>query len=217
MGGPGKSGRVSETASAHLVLIPQSAGTVVGVPLAPAIIAKVEDQFGNVVIAGTSSVTMSIVSAPSGGTLGGTTTVKVSKGVATFSKATLSVAGDYTLALTDATLAITTPVQFVQTVTPGITTIIAPHPAPSYKVGQTINLAATFKSSASTSVPFTGTATILGPTAQVLGTATVAANGSVKFALTGLVAGTYLCTLAYPGDVNHTPITSTSFTLLVKP
>jgi len=185
--------------------------------LASAIIVNVEDQFHNIITTNNSKVTLTIAGGPNGGKLGGTTAITVSKGVATFSKATLSMAGTYTLAAIDSSLAITTPVQFMQTITQGVTTVAAPHPSASYAFGQTITLSTTFKSTAPTSVPFTGTASILGQNSQVLGTATLSANGAVKFTLSGIVPGTYTCTISYPGDANHTAITSSSFTLLVKP
>jgi Bacterial Ig-like domain (group 3) len=208
---------IPDAGSSHLVSIEPPLSTLVGKPLTPALILKVEDQFGNVFTTDRSKVTLSVVSGPSGGAVGGTATVTVSKGIATFSKATLSTAGNYTLAATDNSLAITTPVQFSQTITQAVTTVAAPHPAASYTAGKIIQLTAQFKSSAPNTVAFTGTANILDQGSNVLGTATVAANGSVKFSFTVLVANTYLCTLSYPGDTNHTAITSSTFTLLVKP
>ena len=88
-------------------------------------------------------------------------------------------------------------------------------PSSSYIFGQTITLSTTFKSTAAPAVWFTGTATITDQNSDVLGTATLAANGAVKFALTGVVPGTHDCTLSYPGDTNHTA-TSSAFTLQVN-
>ena len=204
-----------DTASGRLFLN-SPASTVVGVPLAPNLVVEIQDQFGNIITTDHSKVTLSLAT-PGPGTLGGTTTVTVSKGIATFSKATLSAVGSYTLNAIDNTLLSNNSAQFSQTITQGITTVAAPHPAASYKANHPITLTATFKSSAPTTVPFTGTVTIVDQSSDVLGSATVSANGSIKFTLNNLAANTYICTLVYPGDTNHTAITSSSFTLLVKP
>ena len=81
----------------------------------------VEDKYGNLVIADSSNITLSIASGPSHtpppakpgskvsdtpipATLGGTVTVPTDTGVATFSDLTLDFAGAYTLTASDATL-----------------------------------------------------------------------------------------------------------------
>ncbi len=103
---------------------------------------------------------MRVVGGPSGGALGGTVSVAVSKGIALFSKAALSKAGAYTLEVSDGSLGITTPIQFSQTIGQGITTVTAPHTAASYAVGKTTSRSATMKSTAPPTVPFSGIATI---------------------------------------------------------
>ena len=203
--------------SAHLVLAGQPADALVGAPLAPAIRVEVRDDFGILQTANPSQATLSIVSGPAGGALGGSTTVPVRKGIAAFGKITLSAAGTYTLAVSDPALAITTPVQFTQIIAQGVSAAAVPHRAASYTFGPAINLSATFKANAPKSVPFTGTADILDQNSHVLATAALTAKGAAKFALPGVVPGTYLCTINYPGDVNHTAFTSSSFTLQVNP
>jgi hypothetical protein len=203
-----------DATSAHLVLTTPSSPTLVGKTLAPAVVVKVEDQYGNIVTTDHSTVTLSAITGP-GGTLTGTTTLITNKGVATFNKVVAAEAGSYTLAAADASLPIVTPVSFSQTILQGVTTLAAPKSASS-TFGQTINLSAMFKSTAPTAVPFTGTANVVDQNNHVLGTASLAANGSIKFALTGVAPGSYTCNIVYAGDANHTAVTSSNFTLLVK-
>jgi hypothetical protein len=214
---PGKSNKFTvtpDTATAKLVLTHQPAATVVGAPLATNLIVEIQDQYDNVITTNKSKVTLTKTSGP--GTLGGTTTVTASKGVATFSKAFLSTAGTYSLSATDSSLTSNSSVEFAQTITQGVTTIAAPHTAASYAANRAITLSGTFKSSAPTSIPFTGTASIVAQNSDVLGTAVLSANGAVKFVLTSLPANTYVCTITYPGDTNHTAVTSSTFNIVVK-
>jgi hypothetical protein len=44
----------------------------------------------------------------------------------------------------------------------------------------------------------------------------LATTGAVKFVLTGITTGSYTCTLNYAGDINHTAVTSSGFTLVVN-
>jgi predicted outer membrane repeat protein len=59
------------------------------------VVAKIKDAFGNLVTTANGQVTLSIASGPTGGTLGGTTTVDAVNGVATFN-VTITKAGNYT-------------------------------------------------------------------------------------------------------------------------
>ncbi len=82
--------------AAKLAFTTQPSTTTVGGATGFAV--SIEDASGNVVTASTASVTVSIMSNPGGATLGGTTTVDASSGVATFSGITLDKAGiGYTL------------------------------------------------------------------------------------------------------------------------
>jgi hypothetical protein len=82
----------------HLVFVQQPADTAAGQTMA-AVIVQVVDQFGNVVAGdNTDTITLSIGTNPSGGTLSGTLTVTVTNGVATFSDLSIDHAGTgYTL------------------------------------------------------------------------------------------------------------------------
>ncbi len=77
---------------------------VAGVNIAPALVVDLWDQYSNLITTDTSKVTATIKSGPDGAKLGGTVTVPVVKGVATFSALSLSVAGNYSLTFTDGTL-----------------------------------------------------------------------------------------------------------------
>jgi hypothetical protein len=90
---------VNPAAADHLVFLQQPTNTAARQTIAPAVKVAVVDQFGNVVTSDNSdTVTLSIGTNPSGGTLSGTLTVTVVNGVATFSDLSIDLAGDgYTL------------------------------------------------------------------------------------------------------------------------
>jgi hypothetical protein len=89
---------VSPSAADHLVLLQQPTDTAAGQTISPVLVAVV-DQYGNVVTSDNSdSVTLSIGTNPSGGTLSGTLALTVVNGVATFSDLAIDLAGTgYTL------------------------------------------------------------------------------------------------------------------------
>ena len=67
---------------------------------------SVEDQYGNVVTSATNTVKVALDNNPGGAKLGGTTSMKASNGVATFSGLTINKTGNgYTLELTSSGLA----------------------------------------------------------------------------------------------------------------
>jgi hypothetical protein len=92
---------VNPAAADHLLFQQQPTGTAAGQTIAPAVTVAVVDQFGNVLTDdNTDMVTISIGADPSSGTamLGGTLTVTVSGGIATFTDLSIDLAGDgYTL------------------------------------------------------------------------------------------------------------------------
>ena len=125
--------------------------------------------------------------------------------------------GGYTLTASDSSLAVTTPVQFMQAVTPAPTTVAAPHHAASYFSGQTIMLSTTFKSSVPASDSFTGMASIFDQNSDVLGTAAPGCQRFGRFSLTGVDPGTYRCTIDYPGNTDHGAVTSAEFSPVINP
>ena len=82
------------TTTVHLKIATQPVKAAAETTVSPAISVDVLDSFGNVVIANKSTVTISIASGPSGGTLDGTATATVMSGVATFGNLSFSVAGN---------------------------------------------------------------------------------------------------------------------------
>jgi len=109
---------VNPAAASKLVFGQQPTNTAAGTLFSPAVTVLVEDAFGNVVTTDNSDkVTLAFGSNPGGAALGGSTTVTVSGGVATFSNLTISKVGNgYTLkatapsrtAVTSASFSITT-------------------------------------------------------------------------------------------------------------
>jgi uncharacterized repeat protein (TIGR03803 family) len=93
-------------AAAELAFVQQPSSVAVGVAIAPPIAVNVEDQFGNLVTADNSNVTLVIKAGtgPAGAILDGTLTVAAQDGVATFSDISLSEAGNYKLKAKDGSL-----------------------------------------------------------------------------------------------------------------
>jgi hypothetical protein len=89
---------VSPAAADHLLFLQQPTDTAAG-QIMGAVIVEVVDQFGNVETSDNSdTITLSIGTNPSGGTLSGTLTLTVVNGVATFSDLSIDLAGSgYTL------------------------------------------------------------------------------------------------------------------------
>jgi hypothetical protein len=90
---------VNPAAADHLLFLQQPTDTAAGQTISPAVMVAVIDQFGNVLTdENTDTVTLTIGTNPSGGTLGGTLTVTVVNGVATFSDLSIDLTGaGYTL------------------------------------------------------------------------------------------------------------------------
>jgi hypothetical protein len=74
-----------------LVFIQQPTDTVTGMVVSPLITVAIENSAGNVVTSDESTVTLSILTGPAGGTLGGTLSVAAYNGIATFSDVTLNI------------------------------------------------------------------------------------------------------------------------------
>lgn len=82
----------------------QPSTALAGSSILPAVTVVIEDQFGNTT-ASTANVSLAIGTNPSGGTLGGTTTIAAVNGTATFSTLNINNAGTgYTLAATSGSL-----------------------------------------------------------------------------------------------------------------
>jgi hypothetical protein len=90
---------VNPAAADHLVFLQPPINTAAGQTISPAVTVEIVDQFGNVLTDDNSdTVTVSIGTNPSGGTLSGTLTETVSGGIATFSDLSIDLVGDgYTL------------------------------------------------------------------------------------------------------------------------
>jgi hypothetical protein len=100
---------VTPAAADHLLFLQMPTDTAAGQTITPPVTVEVVDQFGNLVTSdNTDTITLSIGTNPSGGTLSGTLTVTVSGGIATFSDLSIDLAGDgYTLHATATALTAT--------------------------------------------------------------------------------------------------------------
>ncbi len=105
--------RVRAGAATQLAFTVQPANTVPGLALTPAVAVTLLDSRGNVATDATGSVVLALDNNPGNAVLGGTTTVNVSQGVATFSTLTLDKLGQgYTLRATSGTLPAVTSAAF---------------------------------------------------------------------------------------------------------
>ena len=202
----------ADAASAQLVLVSRpAASVVVGKALAPAVVVREQDQFGNVITSDHSKVTASVASGP--GRIAGNVTATLNNGSAMLTGLSLTTAGNDTLQVTDTSLAVKTPVKFNETVTRGTSSVQVI--SATGQAHQSIVTAA-IHSNAPATVPFTGTATLVESGGQALGSSAVSANGGVRFTLNGLATGTHMVTIHYAGDVNHEATVSAAFALHVN-
>jgi subtilase family serine protease len=100
---------VSPGATASLVFLQQPTSALIGSSISPAVTIEEVDAYGNVETGDmTSLITVGLGANPGNATLSGGGSVKVSKGVATFTNLSLSAAGSgYTLSATEGTLSAT--------------------------------------------------------------------------------------------------------------
>ncbi len=99
---------VDPAAAAKLVFTTEPAGAQAGAPLSTQPVVEIRDQFGNLVAGDTSNVTLAIKSGTGGlgATLGGTTTITASGGVAAFTGLSIDRAGTgYVVTASDGSLA----------------------------------------------------------------------------------------------------------------
>ncbi len=96
---------ITPAAASQLAFGVQPANTTAGIAIAPAVTVRVLDQFGNLVTADTSSMTIAFGTNAGSGTLSGTLTEAAVSGVATFSNLSINKAGTgYTLTAADGSL-----------------------------------------------------------------------------------------------------------------
>ncbi len=147
-----------------------------------------EDAYGNVITSFTGSVTLTLASGPSGGTLGGKLTVTLVKGVATFSGLRITQAGSgYSLTASGGSLAAATTSLF--TVSAGTATQLAitTQPPSSVTAGSAVGLVVTaLDAYGNVASSFTGKVTLSLASNPGLGTlsgqvAVQAVNGVITF------------------------------------
>lgn len=151
----------------HLAFLSQPQSTSAGDPIAPAVQVAAEDSTGAVVPTYAGTITVAIGANPSGGSLGGSTTVAADSGLATFSGLSIDTAGTgYTLIATASGLAGATSQAFDITAPP-------PPPPPPPSGG---SLTVTTTTSGSNLDPDGYTVTVDGSAAQA-----ISDNGAVTF------------------------------------
>ncbi len=95
---------VSSAAASQLVLEQAPTTGIAGQALTPSVTVAVEDAFGNLATANTSTVKIAVATGPGGFDKAATTSVPVTGGIATFSNLILDTPGNYTLSLSDGKL-----------------------------------------------------------------------------------------------------------------
>jgi hypothetical protein len=83
---------VASAAAAKLAFAQQPTGAILNAPVAPAVVVQVQDAFDNVVAAN-EPISLTLLGAPPGAALGGTTTVTAVNGVAAFTNLSINRAG----------------------------------------------------------------------------------------------------------------------------
>ncbi len=193
---------VIPAAPAQLAFTVQPSGSTVtvGVPITPAMVVVVEDQFGNLTPTATNSITMAIGNNPGQATLGGALTQGAVAGVATFGGLTLNAVGTgYTLVASATGLTSATSAAF-DVITIGTTRLVFTTQPTNITAGASVGVVVVTAQDGlgNTVTAFTGSVTLgLGqqPAGATLGgTVTVSAvAGVATFSNLGslTVAGTY--------------------------
>ena len=204
--------------ASKLVVHSEPTSATAGSTFSPALIIHAEDANGNVDSLETSNVMIAIASGPSGAVLGGTPTVALQAGTATFSDLTLSTTGTYTLTATDGSLTTVTTDSITVAAGAAVKLVFDQSPTGT-TTGSTISPAVTVDvEDAENNLVTTDTSSVVmtiasGPAGAVLGgTTSVAAVGGVATFndLTLSTAGAYTLTAS---DGAYTPVTSASFSI----
>ena len=204
----------ADTSTAHLVIKSQPGPIAVGNSTTVPLVVNRVDQFGNL-LPEKGTVHLTLASKPVNGSVSGTTVIAATSGSVSFKGLKFTVAGNYQFNITDDGLPNASPLTFTEEVDPGLTSVVLPKIAVFYTSGKAIALAPKLTSTASTSIPFTGSVQLVDQNNDVLGTAVVQKNGAISMILANVAANTYTCMFEYPGDADHTAATSSSFVLLV--
>ncbi|HZK80796.1 MAG TPA: Ig-like domain-containing protein, partial [Humisphaera sp.] len=185
----------------------------------------IEDAGGNIIAPSDpqfNNVTLSLVGAPAGVTLGGTTTVTEQNGVATFSDISIALPGTYMLTASDQSLASATSFS--------VTIVAPPKLIPNVGLGSSNIEVAQYQSvtlTASVGFAIEDGAFVVGavPTGTVsfydgqtlLYTGAVDASGTLQFVTSTLQPGAHSITASYSGDGAYAAGTSTALTQTIDP
>jgi hypothetical protein len=209
---------ITPAPASQLAFTVQPTTTTVGVTISPAVEVTALDQFGNTATGFAGDVTVAIGTNPTGGTLGGTTTVAAVSGVATFSNLDIDkTGGGYTLVAMSGSLTQATSTAFTIVTAPATQLVFTVQPSTT-TAGVTIRPAVevTARDAAgNTYTNFTGDVTVtLGanpPGGTLAGTTTVAAvSGVATFSNLDIdKAGDGYTLVAASGSA--TPATSNAF------
>ena len=209
---------ITPAAASRVAFVVQPSAVTAGASIAPAVQVEVQDALGNRVTSSAASITVTIGTNPSAGTLGGTATLSAVAGLATFSNLSINRSGvGYTLTAASGTLTGATSSAF--TVNPGAASALAITTMPaSGQSGVLLSPQPVIRlvDALGNTVPTTGTivtAAIASGTGTLGGTLTAStANGAATFtdlSLTG-TAGNFTLNFSSTG---LTGVTSPAVTL----
>src|SRR5207302_391019 len=159
------------------------------------IVAKITDQFGNV-LKNNSTISLSldpgtVGTLTPGLVLNGTKSIKANNGVAVFDSLSVNQAGTVTLKATDGALTNST-TSFQVVISPVLPIMPKPQVAASYAVNHTFTLSTQMRGLVGSSAAWTGSASLVDSNSNVIpSSATVNANGTISLLVAGLTAGTY--------------------------
>ncbi len=208
-----------DTSTIHIALAQQPGNFLPDQSIHPPLVLELEDAFGNLITTSAGQAHITLATSPSDAQIKGTLTAAFHKGIATLRNFNLTKAGTYTLEIADPQLPASIPLNITQVILPATTTITVPRTVTA-RTGKTFTVSAHLHSSAPAPgpgrLPFTGTVTLTDQNNNILGIITVTPTGLARFILSNLAAGTYTCTITYPGDPSHTSATSTPFILIIK-
>jgi len=209
-GATSSSFNISAGAAAQLAFNVQPSTSTVGYPIAPAVTVQVQDAYGNAVIGDSSTVTLAM----NGGTLGGTTTIPASAGVATFGALIPMTAGNYTLSASDAALSGATSLSFTVNQAATDTTVTSGSSPSTYGNSVTFTATVSLQAFGGSGTP-TGTVTF-SDNGNLLGTQPLAGN-IATYLTSSLGAGPHNIRAVYNGDSNFTGSASLLYSQVVNP
>ena len=190
---------IGAAAASQLVFATQPSSGTAGQALTPAVVAKIQDAFGNLV---SSNAAVAVASNPTG--VGGTTQVNAIAGVATFNGLQFSIANNYTLTATSGSLASAVSNQFTISAASANKLVFTTQPPANGTAGQAFSAVVKVQDANGNVVTGSSAQITITSPASITGTTQVTAiNGVATFNNLVLnTAGTYTLAATSSGLTN---------------